>query len=66
MRMVLRPGRPRKIRNLLVLAALSAGAVGAWLGLVPGRFHAGLWLLRVAFIILATTLVYSVFHMARR
>ncbi len=63
---MLRPGSPRKIRNFLVLAALATGAVGAWLGLVPGRFHAALWLLRVACIILATTLVYSVFHIARR
>lgn len=63
---MLRPGRPRIVRNILVLAALMCAAAGLWLGAVTGRFPAALWLLRVAVLLLATTLLYSLFHVTKR
>jgi hypothetical protein len=63
---VLRAGRPRVIRNVLVLAALVSAAAGLWLGAVSGRFPAALWLLRVAVVLLAATLFYSLFHITKR
>jgi hypothetical protein len=63
---MLRAGRPRTIRNTLILAALLSAAAGLWLGAVLGRFPAALWLLRVAVLLLATTLLYSLFHVTKR
>jgi hypothetical protein len=63
---MLRSGRPRTIRNVLVLAALLSAAAGVWLGTVTGRFPAALWLLRAAIVLLATTLLYSLLHITKR
>jgi hypothetical protein len=43
-----------------------SAAAGLWLGAVSGRFPAALWLLRVAVVLLAATLFYSLFHITKR
>jgi hypothetical protein len=63
---MLRPGRPRAIRNVLVLAALLSAAAGVWLGTAAGRFQSALWLLGAAALLLAAALLYSLFNVAKR
>ena len=63
---MLRQGRPRTIRNILVLAALLSAGAGVWLGVVTGRFQTALWLLGAAALLLGTTLLYSLFHVTKR
>ena len=49
-----------------MLAALLSAGAGVWLGVVTGRFQTALWLLGAAALLLAATLLYSLFHITSR